>query len=191
MKVIKNTSGRSTAELRKLICRTHSLMKRLEKKPAPNWKRLRIKIQGRNENYHTGRAYFGGNGYYGWDIFLTLPRPIVRQDLVWDRDGKHNRYTARSFVKIVYHELMHTYGYHHNQFEDISQEDLEKLVPENYNLPAEPVKTKKATAPAWRKKYDQAVAAEKRWMAKQKRAATALKKARKKIKYYESKYATV
>ncbi len=191
MKIIKNTSGRETAELRKLICRTHALMKRLEKKPAPNWKRLRIKIGGRNESYHSGRAYLGGYGCNGWDVFLTLPRPIVRQDQVWDDNGRCNRYTARSFVKIVYHELMHTYGYNHDQYSDISQADLEKVVPENYNIRAEPVKVKPAAEPVWKKKYQQALAAEKRWLAKQKRAVTALKKARKKVRYYENKYATV
>ena len=174
--------------MRTLICRTHALIKRLEHRAAPNWKRLRFKIAGRNDNYHSGRAFCNGNGYE-WDVFLTLPRPIKRDD-VWfpHRNGQPNYYSARFFVKLVYHELMHTYGYNHSEYNGIRQDDLERIVPTTCELAAEPVKAKPKPEPKWKKSYAQAVAAEKRWLAKQKRAVNALKKARQKVKYYERKY---
>ncbi len=189
MKIIKNTSGRSTKAMRSLICKVHAHIRTLEKRPAPNWGRLRVKIAGREENHTSGRAYLNGHGY-DWDVFLTLPRP-VKLGTAWysaKDKGKPNYYSARAFCRLVYHELMHTYGYNHHQYNGISGAELEKLVPENYDLPAQPAPAVKEKPAAWQKRYQQALAAEKRWASKEKRAAKALKKARQKIRYYERTY---
>lgn len=189
MKIIKNTSGRSTKAMRSLICKTHAHLRTLEKRPAPNWGRLRVKVAGREENYTSGRAFYHGHGY-DWDMFLTLPRPITLGTAWYSKDekGKPNHYSARQFCRLVYHELMHTYGYRHKQYNGIRQTDLEKLIPEDYELPAQPAPAIKVKPPAWQRRYSQALAAEKRWLAKEKRATKALKKARQKIRYYERTY---
>ena len=83
---------------------------------------------------------------------------------------------------------MHTYGYKHSQYNSIRTDDLERLIPEDYELPAQPVPAVKEKPPAWQRRYQQALAAEQRWLSKEKRATKALKKARQKIRYYERTY---
>lgn len=193
MKIIKNTSGRSTREIKKVFTKVHAYMRKLENRAAPNWKNLRVKIEGRDGNYHSGRAYYNGHGD-DWDLFLTLPRPIVKGQGFNGYEhakGRANKYRVHELVHIVYHELMHTYGYDHSQYSDITTAEAEKLYPENFEVPVEqptPAKLKQAACPKWRTKYESALKRRKAWLSKQKRAANALKKVEKQIKYYERTY---
>ena len=177
MKITKNTSVYSTRELKTIICRVHRHMMTFERKPAPRWKNLSVHVRGRARKYVTARAFYHGLGYVdGWDVIFTIPN----KDL-----------PVRWFANLVYHELMHTYGYKHKQFTEISSKELEKLYPENYILQPALPKQKAAASPIWQKRYKVALASEKRWLTKHKRAETALKKVRKKILYYETSYVNV
>lgn len=190
MKIIKNTSGRDTAYIKSVFTKVHTYMRTLEKRKAPNWKNLRVKINGREEKYHSGRAYIGGRGGE-WDVFLTLPRP-VKNGTAWhseDKKGQPMFYGTHSLASLVYHELMHTYGYKHSQYNDISEKELNKLFPEVIDLPPAIDKVKAAALPKWQAKYDSALKRRKVWQAKAKRAANALKKVEKQIAYYERTYA--
>lgn len=132
MKIIKNTTRYETRTLRTLICRVHAHMKKLERRPAPNWPRLRIAIGNRSRAY-SGRAYFHGNGRgWGsdWDVYLSLPP---------DAD-------ERGTGSLVYHELMHTYGYRHGAYNDIPDAELAELFPENKPL-GPPLKPKPKPKP--------------------------------------------
>jgi hypothetical protein len=188
MKIIKNTSGRSTREIKKVFTIVHHYMKTLEHRPAPNWRNLRVVIAGRETNYAGGRSFYNGRGG-DWDLFLTIPRP-VKLGTHWASEqhkGKSNFLGVQRLASLVYHELMHTYGYKHSQFTDITEVELNKLFPEAYNIPTATEATPDKS-PKWRKRYDTALINEKRWLSKQKRAANALKKVRTRIKYFERKY---
>ena len=174
MKITKNTSVYSTRELKTIICHVHRYMMTLEKRQAPRWKDLAIHVRGRSRKYVTARAFYNGCGYVdGWDVIFTIP---------------NSELPVHWFASLVYHELMHTYGYKHKQFTDISGRELAKLYPENYILQPAAPKQKAAASPIWQKRYKAALASEKRWLTKHKRAETALKKVRKKVRYYEATY---
>jgi len=190
MKIIKNTSGRSTREIKKIFTHVHRYMKKLEGRAAPNWKGLRVIIEGREDNYHSGRAYFHGHGG-DWDVFLTLPRP-TKKGTLWhnkERKGQPNYYGVHTLASLVYHELMHTYGYRHSEYNDITEPELNKLFPETYDIPAQPEpKARLAALPKWQTKYNRLLARRKTWESKQRRAKVALKKLETQIKYYERTY---
>lgn len=190
MRIIKNTSTRDGAFIKSVFTKVHAYMRTLENRKAPNWKNLRVKLAGREENYHSGRAYYGGHGYNDWDVFLTLPR-CIRKGTHWatgDDKGRANVYRIHELASLVYHELMHTYGYKHAEYNDILPGELAQLYPDNFEVPAEAEKLQCAAAPKWRTKYDSALKRRKAWLSKAKRAETALKKIEKQIKYYERTY---
>ena len=70
----------------------------------------------------------------------------------------------------------------------MTQKELEKLIPENYELPAQPTPKAKPAEPVWTKRYKAALANKKRWLSKEKRAKNALKKINQKVRYYERTY---
>jgi len=180
MRIVKNSTVYDTRALRSIICATHAHMKKMEGRPAPNWSRLEIKIGNtKRHGYHSGHAFYGGRGYVGRaDVFFGLCKP-----------GTSMTMTNHSFCGLVYHELMHTYGYRHSQYSDIPISEILKLFPVEEDLPiAAPTLKKKE--PVWIKRYKSALAREKAWTSKLKRAKTALKKAQRQRKYYESKYMT-
>jgi hypothetical protein len=102
-------------------------MKKLEGKPAPKWNGLRIEIakSRRGINDVSGFAFYHGRGagYKPWDVFLGVP---------------HNSATEHQVAHLVYHELMHTYGYKHHQYNDIPKSELERLFPDNLKLELKP-----------------------------------------------------
>lgn len=121
MKIVKNTSPYQTRQIRSVICAVHAHMRKLERRPAPNWKRLRVKIRSRAWG-HSGWAYYEGKGRaHGkdWDVLLSLSRQGC---------------TIRQLALLTYHELMHTYGYRHRQFNDIPEQELQQLFPVNEPL---------------------------------------------------------
>jgi hypothetical protein len=186
MKITRNTSIYSSRDLRRVICHTHRFMVKLEGKPAPNWKRLRVVIGGRTEDGHTsGRAHYGGRGWNGWDVWFTLP----------DRGMTEHR-----FCWLVYHELMHTYGYRHRQYTNIKPAEQSKLFPDNKPLalkpppPPKPIRAPKPTTPPpppvdiVRVRYDRMKQRQRTWDAKQRRAANALEKVNREIRAYERRH---
>jgi hypothetical protein len=118
MRIFKNTSVYMTKDLRRIICKVHAHMKRLERKPAPNWKNLNVKISGRPTGGWRGYAYYGGHGYE-WDVRFTLGCNM----------------TEVGFAIAVYHELMHTYGYRHPQYNDLPFAEALLLFPDNVDIP--------------------------------------------------------
>lgn len=191
MRITKNTSGYDTRAIKRVFTVVHAFMRspKCEGKPAPNWRGLRVKIEGRDGGYHSGRAYYHGRGC-DWDVFLTLPRPVLR-GTNWHtehRKGKVQTYRVRALASLVYHELMHTYGYRHSQYNDIRAEDLERLFPDNYVLPTPAPKPEPVKVAAWIQKRDRLLARRKAWESKAKRAENALKKINKSLRYYERTY---
>lgn len=154
-----------------------------ENRKAPRWSGLEIVVgNSKRSKYSTsGYAYYNGQGRlyhtegakHGIDVFLGLPHEACRE---------------RTLARLVYHELMHTYGYNHSQFNDPCGDELEGWFPENNQIPVKQPVVKKAAQPKWQARYERAIASEKRWLSKQKRATNALKKVRAKIKYYERNY---
>lgn len=171
MKITKNTSGYAARDLRRVICKVHSYMKTLEGKAAPNWRRLKIHVRSRPRNYHTGRAFLGGHGYRGsWDVIFTIPA---------------NGETERKFGWLVYHELMHTYGYHHSQYTNIPADELETLFPDNANI-LKPEPAPKVDHVA--KRYAALVKRRATWQSKLNRAQVAHAKVEREVRAYESRH---
>ena len=191
MRITKNTSGYCTRAIKAVFTKVHAFMRspKCEGKPAPNWRNLRVQIEGRDGGYHSGRAYYGGHGI-DWDVFLTLPRPTLK-GTNWHterRKGEATNYRVRKLASLIYHELMHTYGYKHSQYNDIRAEDLERLFPDNYLVPVPEPKPERVKQAAHIDKYARLVARRKAWESKARRAENALKKINKSIRYYERTY---
>ena len=171
MKIIKNTSAFDTRALRSIICKTHAHMQKIEGKPAPRWKGLSIKIQSRLHGT-SGRAFYNGLGYIDdWDVFLSISPNT----------------TIYEFAYLVYHELMHTYGYSHKQYSNIKNNEMKLIISDDGPLP-EKIVLKQAAMPVWVKRYESALRRKESWEQKQSRAEKALKKVNAQIKYYERKY---
>jgi hypothetical protein len=57
MRIVRNTSGYCSRELRSLLCLVHREIQRTEKRSCPGWKHLRVLVRGRDRGLHvTGRA---------------------------------------------------------------------------------------------------------------------------------------
>lgn len=122
MRIIKNTSKYESKSLRRIMCRVHAHMKKLERRSTPNWKSLNVKFSGRPRGGWAGWAFFYGNGYE-WDVRFTL--------------GLSSRYHMAEidFAIAAYHELMHTYGYRHRQYADLPYSEAAMLFPHNRKIP--------------------------------------------------------
>lgn len=125
MRIVKNTTPYVTADLARVIRRVHSHMKKLEGRPAPNWQGLRVQVQTTRRpdwnGHHSGWAVYGGrNPQAEYDVHLGLPAPGSRQA---------KDYGERQFAVLVYHELMHTYGYRHDQYNDLPASEAAQLFP--------------------------------------------------------------
>jgi hypothetical protein len=92
---------------------------------------------------------------------------------------------ARTLLALAHHELMHTLGFEHGQFVDLSEADQIKLIPENYEISKQA--EKRAPAPSDRKaaRIVSLIEREKKWQTRMKRAQTAMKKIRASLRRYE------
>jgi hypothetical protein len=155
-------------------------MRTLERKPAPNWKRLRVAIGNskRGKESTSGYAYYDGYNHGGvrgdrWAVFLGLP---------------HEFLTERRVARLMYHELMHTYGYNHKQYRDPTFDELEtagfgaKAVAVNAVQPSPKIDRVKI-------RYLSMLRRQKQWAAKYHRARNALQKVDREIRSYKKKYA--
>ena len=101
MKIIKNTSLFETKKLKSLFCLVHSQLAKDEGR-LPHWKSLKIqvmdKVQGRHASgcAYVGKVYSRGEP----DMWLSLNKET----------------SLERIAQLFGHELMHSYGYHHNQF---------------------------------------------------------------------------
>lgn len=178
MKIIRNTTDYETRDLRRVICRVHQHMTKLEGKPAPNWKRLRIAVgkSKRGPGSHSGYAYYGGanvGGNDNWAVFLGLPHKYCRE---------------HELGYIAYHELMHTYRYGHGQYNDIPERELEMLFPDNDILKHKQPPTPVEKPDKVRQRYDRMLARRKTWQTKLTRAENALSKVEREIAVYERRH---
>jgi len=100
MKIIKNTSLYETKKLNSLFCLVHSQLAKYEGR-LPHWSTLNIqvmdKVKGRDSS---GCAYVGK---------VNSNRPHM-----WISINKET--SLERIAQLFGHELMHSYGYHHNQF---------------------------------------------------------------------------
>ena len=170
MQIIKNTSGYDTRAIRAVIVMAHNYIRKFEGRPAPNWSRLRVVVRGRDKGNHvTGCAALHGHGTR-WDVCLTVPRPSL---------------DARELLRLAHHELMHTYGYEHSGYVDISEAERAVLIPANYKMPTPAPKAKPAPADRKARRVASLIARRKQWQTRIKRAQTALTKIRKSLRLYE------
>lgn len=168
MKIVRNTSPYCTRDVKRVVVAVHRQMKRLEARPAPNWKNLRLCIRTRSSGV-SGWAYFHGHGDHKWDVHLSLPRSgLSEQRLAW----------------LAYHELMHTYGYSHRQYTDAKPEELAQWFPSNAPMKLKTKKSKRVV-PIQDVRHARVAAQLKSWTTKAKRAETAMRKLRAKLRYYE------
>lgn len=170
MRITKNTSGYDAKALRALICLAHQYIRRFEGRAAPNWKGLRVVVRGRSAHYTTGCAYLGGRGNARFDVCLTVPRTGLK---------------AREFLSLAHHELMHTYGFRHEQYRDLNAAELEELIPNDYELakataPRKPTPTERTQA-----KIISLLERQAQWESRLVRAQRALQKLSKSLRYYE------
>lgn len=175
MNIVKNTSGYSNRALRSIICRVHSEMVKLEGRKAPNWESLRIVVRGRKRaSYTTGSAYLHGRGNHRYDVVFTLPRELSERRFAW----------------IVYHELMHTYGYVHSQYTDLSERQLDDFGFGHELIPL--AATKKRVARNMKaERHLSAIRRLREWQTKEKRARNAIKKLQRIIRYYDRQRAAL
>lgn len=171
MRIVENTSGYNARQLRSLIILAHTTIRKVEGYDAPNWKHLRILVRGRDQgNYVTGRTVLGGRRSGPWDVCLTIPRPNV---------------SARLVLYLVYHELMHVYGYRHGQFVDLTEAEQAKIIPDDYALQPPEAPRKPTTTDRKSARIVALLDREKKWQTRAKRARTALTKIRRSLKHYE------
>ena len=166
MKIISNTSRRESAHLRSIVCRVHKHMTKLEGRKCPCWDTLRTAIGGTAKSHDSGHAFLKPGGRQRHDVWLTIPHSHV--------------YTTHQFAHLVYHELMHSYGYKHSQYTNIRTSELDALFP--LNDPIRDAHTPKKDRPALTDlRLARAEQSLRAWQTKAKRAETAIKKLRARI----------
>jgi len=167
MKITRNTTPFDTRDVRRVICAVHAIMAKMEGRTAPNWKGLRVVLRSTSKNHSRGWAYFHGRGR-DWDVHLTLPKDITEQRLAW----------------LVYHELMHTFGYRHRQYTNAKPHELAAWFPANAPIKLAAPKARPAKS-IQQVRHERVVRQLATWETKAKRAANAIKKLKAKVRYYE------
>ena len=100
MKIIKNTSHYDTKKLKSMFCFIHSQLAKHEGR-LPQWKSLQITCMKHKQlNSYSGWAYLGKVYGEGADMHLRMGRDI----------------SIKANAQLFAHELMHSYGYTHSQF---------------------------------------------------------------------------
>jgi len=101
MNIIKNTSLYDTKKLKGLFCHVHSQLAKYEGR-LPHWSSLKIQVMDKVQGRHgSGCAYVGKVISRGEpDMWISLNKET----------------SLERIAQLFGHELMHSYGYHHNQF---------------------------------------------------------------------------
>jgi|8_EtaG_2_1085327.scaffolds.fasta_scaffold10181_2 hypothetical protein len=99
MKITKNTSLYETKKLKSLFCFIHNQLAKHEGR-MPWWDDLNIHIQDKTTSKFSGRAFLRFPRYKPWGMFLSMSKDC----------------SLYQVAQLFAHELMHNYGYNHNQF---------------------------------------------------------------------------
>ena len=180
MKIIKNTSAFDSKKLRSLFSLIHNQVAKYEGR-LKHWKRLKIIVRQKSYGY-SGQAYVGQVFYNSsvpkdkrWDIFLSVSKDL----------------TLYNLSQLFAHELYHSYGFgshksfrhdplDEKQFEVINKKfDIKNL----FKVEKPKIKTDYVAL-----RFEKAKKGLAKWESKQKRINNLVKKYRKKIAYYETKY---
>jgi hypothetical protein len=198
---IINKTQYDTRTLRRIIAAVHRVLARSEGRlPAPEWKALEVEVihrRGRGDGLR-GRAYRRG----AW-MQLALPMPGLRsreprllrrypETSAPDRFevlAKERWPEAHDVASLVEHELFHLYGYGHRQMRgaESGPEFWARRVGTG-PIPLRPARAK-ARGDRVSERYERAREAMKKWEARAKRAQTMLRKARRRVRYYEKQLA--
>ena len=172
MKIIKNTSGYDSRKLQSLFSAIHNEIAKDEGR-LKHWKKLKVQIQAKSYGY-SGRAYLGKVYGKGWDMFLS-----VSNDL-----------TFNEIAQLFAHELYHSYGFHHHQFQrhPLDEKQMARLEKKFKIEDLHKVEKPKVKVDYVRLRYENAQNKLSEWESKQKRTNNLVKKWKKKVAYYEKKY---
>jgi len=113
MKIIKNTSLYDTKKLKSLFCFIHNLLAKDEGR-LPQWATLTIEIKKhKHSKGYSGWAYLGKVYGDGADMCLRMGKDL----------------SLNGLAQLFAHELMHSYGYDHQQFQTdpLYQGQLDKI----------------------------------------------------------------
>jgi hypothetical protein len=181
---IKNRTRYDSRVLARVFALVHSWMAKEIGHKLRQWPRLDVEVKYRN----SGRLGVSGCATVGgWHMTLRLP-----QERIASGEG---RLRTATLAWVVWHELLHTYGYRHDRFSPPAMYNtdsaerfafvVEKIGSEMVADAAVKVKVKPTKETTQRARYDRLVANEKAWQSKLKRAQTALRKIAKRKRYYE------
>ena len=114
MKIIKNTSLYDTKKLNALFCFIHNLIAKHEGR-LRRWSMLKIQIKKHSRSY-SGCADLGVPNY----VNQKIPHMTLRM---------HKDLSLTDVAQLFAHELMHSYGYDHHQFQTdpLQQNQLDKI----------------------------------------------------------------
>ena len=114
MKIIKNTSLYETKKLNALFCFIHNLIAKHEGR-LRRWSMLKIQVKKHSRNY-SGCADLGVPNY----VNQKIPHMTLRM---------HKDLSLTDVAQLFAHELMHSYGYDHHQFQTdpLQQNQLDKI----------------------------------------------------------------
>jgi len=179
VKIVKNTSSFDTVKLKSLFTLIHRQIANSEGK-LPQWNALKVAIRNKSYGY-SGRAYLGKVYGEGWDMFLSVS------------DGLGLAKLSQLFA----HELMHSYGYNHHQYnrdpltdKQIAEieskfniEDLKKV-----DEAKKPINVVAKNYKKLKSRKDNLLKKQKQYESNLKRVANSLKKVERSIAQYEKKY---
>jgi len=111
MKITKNTSLYETKKLKSLFCLIHKQLAKYEGRMSW-WDDLNISIQYKTYDY-SGRAFLKLPRHKTWGMFLSMSKDLTLDEV----------------SQLFAHELMHTYGYRHHQFntDPLTQDQLDQI----------------------------------------------------------------
>ena len=114
MKIIKNTSVYETKKLNTLFCFIHNLIAKHERR-LRRWSMLKIHVKKHSRSY-SGCANLG----VPYFVNENIPHMTLRM---------HKDLSLNEIAQLFAHELMHSYGYDHHQFntDPLTNDELNKI----------------------------------------------------------------
>jgi hypothetical protein len=168
---VTNDTRYPTRELRKIFTEVHRRIAKYEG-CLPQWKSIEVNVVYSRKRHTSGWAY--RSGYY---TKLCIRRGII---------------SVHSVAYLFAHEMMHLYGYGHNRMGNrghsapVDLDDIEQVLGFADIKEREPQKKKRPEGvELQQQRYLRVLELEREWQSKLKRAQNALKKYRRKKRYYE------
>lgn len=187
----KNETVYATRELRRVACAVHNHVAKAEGR-LPWWDRTTLEF--RRTKPHTYNAH--GEAWRRYARIWLPYRPA--QEVVGRGTAPERRCTYAQIVGILWHEILHLYGYSQKQMHhggmagpatasrDAIYEKLGVARDDTLPMRAPPTpKPQPTTADKQAAKYERLLVREKLWLTKQKRANTALREIARQKRYYE------